>query len=195
MKENFKIKILELLDEGKFKEAEKIAKGSPELLEFYKEQTTIKETLKSLRIRRTPTNLNKNILENIFDPYFSTTKNLNISLFDSFLRIFSFPKISFSAALSIITLTLVIIIYSTNPISENLSYYTYKVKSKLEFYLDKIDSAKDLFVFMIDTKREEVIKDLIKKETKKKNKEVKKWQIKTEKSRRELPYFYHSFLG
>ncbi len=194
MKENLKIKILELLDEGKFKEAEKIAKDSPQLAEFYKEQTIIKETLKSLRIRRTPENLYEKILEKLFEEK-EDTKNFKIYLFDSLLRIFTFPKVSFSAALSIIILTLVLIIYAINPISENLSYYTYKVKSKLEFYLDKIDSAKDLFVFMINTKREEVIKDLIKKETKKKNEEVKKWQIKTEKSRRELPYFYHLFLG
>ncbi len=194
MKENLKIKILELLDEGKFKEAEEIAKGSLELEEFYKEQTTLKETLKSFRIRRTPDNLNEKILEKLFEEK-ENTKDFGIPLLDSLLRIFSFPKISFSVALSILIIILGLAIYSIKPVSENISYYTYKAKSKVEFYLDKIDSAKDLFVFMIDTKREEVIKDLIKKETKKKNEEVKKWQIKTEKSRRELPYFYHLFLG
>ncbi len=194
MKEDLKIKILELLDEGKFKEAEKIAKGSLELEEFYRGQTLLKETLKSFKIRRTPDNLNEKILEKLFEEK-EVAKDFEIPLLNSLLKIFSFPKISFSAALSILTLTLVLIIYSINPIPENLSYYTYKVKSKIEFYLDKIDSAKDLFVFMIDTKREEVIKDLIKKEANKKNEEVKKWQIKTEKSRRELPYFYHLFQG
>ena len=191
MKEDLKVKILELLDEGKIKEAEDLSKNSSELTDFLKERIFIKNTLSLLKIRKAPERLNKKIMAKLFEEDEQTDEN---SLINSILNLFAFKRFSLSTVLSVLLIVIGIIFYSVKPIPKNISYFTYKAKSKIEFYFDKINSAKDLFVFMIDTKREEIIKDLIKKENKK-NKEVKKWQIKTEKNHRELPYFYHSFLG
>ncbi len=188
MKKNLKIKILELIEEKKFKEAEKLAEKDGSLKEFYKEQLLLNETFGALRIRKVPENLNKKIMERLF----SEEEAEKESILESIISFLTFPRLSLSTTLSIILILIGFLFYSVKPLSANFSYYTYKAKSKLEFYLEKIDSAKDLFVFMFDTKKEEVIKDLINKENKK-NKEDKKWEIKTEKNHQQQPYFSHSF--
>ncbi len=188
MKKDLKIKILELIEEKNFKEAKNLAEKDKTLKEFYDEQLFFNETFGTLRIRKVPENLNKKIMERLF----SEEKAEKEPFLNSIFELFAFPRLSFSIAFSIILILTGFLFYSVKPLSTNFSYYTYKAKSKLEFYLEKIDSAKDLFVFMFDTKKEEVIKDLINKENKK-NKEDKKWEIKTERNPRQQPYFFHSF--
>jgi hypothetical protein len=190
MYEDLKQKIIEMVDNNRYDEAKKITGENKELKDFLRIQIMMKNTLPDFRMDIIPDRIENRILNNIYDKI-DNEKTFN--LFEFIVGTFSFPKLNYSSAISILLILLIVGFSYIKPNNEKLSYYSYKVKSNVQYLIDKVSGAKDILVYMFDKNIEKVYDNLINKE--KKNKEERKWQIKTEKNRRGSLYYYHSFLG
>ncbi len=189
-KQDLKQKIIEMVDNNRYEEAKKIVGEDKKLKEFLRIQTMLKDTLPDFKMDIIPAKVENKILQEIYDKI-DNEKEFNI--FEFIAGSLSFLKLNYSSAISIILILLIFGFSYVKPNNDKLSYYSYKVKANVQYLMDKVSGAKDILVFMFDKNIEKVYENLINKE--KKNKEERKWQIKTEKNRRGSLYYYHLFLG